>query len=258
MAYKISIHEPTDEAKCISLPRKVNDLCSNFYQHGSLPNFIGAEDVVTVVRHWEPVIAVVAILERVCYQHMSEIACYLVMPKCDPGSRQINHPCREMCHDFRVACSKIVLTKNTLTGAIPFVSSSDKNFTLDAATAVFDCDYLPSLSDDIPCFYKPVMCKSPPVVKNAAVLNNSVNYNNFSALDIVDYSCNEGFQMDGHGNISCLISGQWSTPPKCIPTKSSRLSSVYCSTSISDSIGHTACNYCSEIQNQIKRRFKGN
>ena len=167
LAYKISIHEPTDKIKCISLPRKVNDLCSQFYQHGLLPNLVGAEDVATVVRHWEPYIAAVAILERLCYQHMSETACYAVMPKCDSVSRQIIHPCREMCHDFRVACSNIVLTKNALTGA--FVSSSDKNFTLDATTAVLDCDYLPSLGGDIPCFYKPVTCRSPPSAENAAV-----------------------------------------------------------------------------------------
>ena len=53
------------------------------------------------------------------------------------------------------------------------------------------------------------------------MFNASMSYNNYSALDTVDYSCNEGFQMEGNTKISCLISGQWSTPPKCTLTVSS-------------------------------------
>ena len=51
----------------------------------------------------------------------------------------------------------------------------DKNVTLDATAAGFDCDYLPSLGGDIPCFYTPVTCGSHPSVKNAAMVNTSVN-----------------------------------------------------------------------------------
>ena len=97
----------------------------------------------------------------------------------------------------------------------------DKNVTLDATAAGFGCDYLPSLGGDIPCFYKPVTCGYPPSVENTAMANTSVNYNDYSGLDTVDYSCNEGFQMEGNRKISCLISGQWSTPPKCTLIESS-------------------------------------
>ena len=219
--YNLTIHEQTNETNCISLPRKVKERCSGFYQHGLLPDLIGGEDVLTVMRHWESFFAVFNLLEGLCYTHMSELGCYVVVPKCDPVSRQVIHPCREMCHDFRTACSKIVINKNTVNEAIPLVSSVDKNVTLDATAAGFDCDYLPSLGGDIPCFYKPVTCGSPPSVQNAAMVNTSGDYNKYSALDTVDYSCNEGFQMEGNRKISCLISGQWSTPPKCTLTESS-------------------------------------
>ena len=88
-----------------------------------------------------------------------------------------------------------------------------------------DCDYLPSLGGNIPCFYKPVTCGSPPSVQNAAVLNFSDK--TFSALDTVDYSCNEGFQMEGNTKISCLISGQWSTSPKCMLAQSSTVHPLF-------------------------------
>ena len=212
--YNISIHEQSNDTNCISLPRKMKDACSGFYQHGLLPDLIGVDDVLTIARHWESFSAVLTILKGLCYQHMSEFGCYVVMPKCDPVSRQVMHPCREMCHDLRTACSKIVLNKNTVSLPLPFVSFVDKNITFDVADAGFDCDYLPFLKGDIPCFYKPVTCGSPPLVENAAMVNISVKYNNYSASDTVEYSCNEGFEMKGNGNISCLISGQWSTPPK--------------------------------------------
>ena len=97
LVYNISIHEHTNETNCIFLPRKVRGTCSQIYLHSLLPNLIGAEDVLTVLRHWEMFTALVAIFEGVCYQHFLEVGCYAVVPKCDPVSRQVIHPCKEMC-----------------------------------------------------------------------------------------------------------------------------------------------------------------
>ena len=96
---------------------------------------------------------------------------------------------------------------------MPHVISEDNTLILDATSVFINCDYLPSLGGDIPCFYKPVTCRSPPSVKNAAVQSISVNYNNYSVLDTIDYSCNEGFKIEGNKKISCMYSGEWSTPP---------------------------------------------
>ena len=72
----------------------------------------------------------------------------------------------------------------------------------------------PSLGGDIPCFYKPVTCGSPPSVENVAILNMSNKNNIHSALDTIDYSCNEGFKIEGNKTVSCIYSWEWSTPPK--------------------------------------------
>ena len=87
---------------------------------------------------------------------------------------------------------------------IPHVPSGDNKIVVDISVFEFDCDYLPSLGGDIPCLYKPVTCKSPPTVKNATMLNTSVNYENYSVLDEVYYSFNEGFEINGNTKISCM------------------------------------------------------
>ena len=215
LVYNISIHEETNETSCIFLPPKVRGTCSQFYLHSLLPNLIGAEDVLTVLRHWKMFKALVAIFEGICYQHFLEVGCYIVVPKCDPVSRQVIHPCKEMCYDLRKACSKITLNRSIVSRKMPHVMSEENTLILDLTSVFINCDYLPSLGGDIPCFYKPVTCASPPSFKNTAVLNISNKNNIYSALHTVDYSCNEGFIIEGNKTITCMYSGEWSTPPKC-------------------------------------------
>ena len=248
VVYNISIYV-SNETRCIYLPEKVRHHCSPDSMHGFIPDLVGFEDVSTILKQWDHFNMYVTIFQRLCYKQLLQLSCYVVAPKCDPVSRQVIHPCREMCHDFKTACSKIVLNKNTVNDALPFVSSGDNNIIVEATLFKYsDCDYLPSLGGDIPCYYKSVTCKSPPSVQNATMLNDSMNYNNYSALDTVDYSCNEGFQMEGKRKISCLISGQWSVPPKCTLTESSTTHPLFVILPITtDSIGYTACNNCSEI-----------
>ena len=222
LVYSFSIHKQTNETNCMWVPYNSVHACQQYYQYTALPNLIGGEDMQTVLRDYETFKGYVVILYVIgsCYKHLEQLACHLLVPKCDPESRQVIHPCREMCHDFRTACSKITLPKNTLlTDKVPHVHSGE-NIVVDTSLE-FDCDYLPSLNGDIPCLYKPVTCKSPPVVKNAVVSNVSMNYNNYSVLDEVYYSCNEGYETEDNKKISCLYSGEWSTPPKCsLPSKS--------------------------------------
>ena len=157
------------------------------------------------------------VFETQCYQHFSELGCHIIVPECNPESKQVIHPCREMCHDLRKACSKITLPKSMVSMKIPHNSSDDTTVTLDNTSFdTFDCDYLPSLNGDIPCFYKPVSCEPPPVVKNATLV--STNYkqkDTYSVFDTVEYSCDEDFKLKGNKTVTCNYKGQWSTPPKC-------------------------------------------
>ena len=215
LAYNISIHQQTNSTKCIVLPSWGRSLCSQFYQHGLLPDLIGA-DVLTVLRKSDLFKIYINIFEAQCYQHSSELGCYIIVPECDLQTRQVIHPCREMCHDWRTACSKITLQKSRVSMKIPNISSDETTVTMDITSMHIDCDYLPSLNGDIPCFYKPVLCQSPPLVKAATIVSIKFEKKDtYSVFDTVEYSCEEGFKLIGSKTVTCHYKGRWSTPPKC-------------------------------------------
>ena len=37
------------------------------------------------------------------------IACYVVVPKCEPENGRVVHPCKEMCEELRAGCQENVL-----------------------------------------------------------------------------------------------------------------------------------------------------
>ena len=59
------------------------------------------------------------------------------------------------------------------------------------------------------------MCS--PSVKHAALRKNFNKSTTYSVFTTIKYSCNEGFQAKGNSNSSCMYSGEWSTPPQCLP-----------------------------------------
>ena len=172
--------------------------------------------MLAVLRHWDVFQIYVNIFEAQCYQHVLELGCYIILPECNPESKQIFHPCREMCRDWRKACSKITLPKSRVSMKLPNISSDDTTVTMDITSMDIDCDYLPSLNGDIPCFYKPVICESPPVVKNATIVSTNYKQNDtYSVFDRVEYSCDKDFKLIGNMTVTCNYKGQWSILPKC-------------------------------------------
>ena len=79
-----------------------------------------------------------------------------------------------------------------------------------------DCDYLPSFSSAIPCFYKPVTCDPSPNVTNARMINITETSGSYLAKSQVKYEClDETFQMEGNSTVTCVYSGLWSGTPTC-------------------------------------------
>ena len=74
-------------------------------------------------------------------------------------------------------------------------------------------------------------CSSRPDVINNAVILNATRKDLFQLHDLVQYACvNETLKMVGNGSVSCLISGEWSTLPKCEAVKevkNSGMNSLY-------------------------------
>ena len=167
LVYKLRIYGQTNESHCVALSHMDTAIC---YDYGVFPNLFGIEYVGIPLR------------PRGCLELPVPFDCYVLIPKCDPVSKQMIHPCREMCHDFLSACNYMFGYK-------------------------YNCDYLPARDGNIPCLYGPSSCTAPPKVKNA-----SVEWINETA----HYSCSEGLTLVGNKTITCKSLGLWSTPPQCL------------------------------------------
>uniref|UniRef100_S4RDR7 Sushi domain-containing protein n=1 Tax=Petromyzon marinus TaxID=7757 RepID=S4RDR7_PETMA len=67
---------------------------------------------------------------------------------------------------------------------------------------------------DIDPVCEALSCPQPPDVANSAVVQMAQG--TFSLGDSVMYACRDGFSISGEAHITCLESGIWSKPPKCI------------------------------------------
>ena len=150
LTYNINFTKQSNNTSgCIKYSEKFStNVCSRIYHKTSLPNLIGDESLDQIFEYFD-VYKAYEIFEGRCYQHLEELACHIIFPKCDPVTNQVTHPCREMCWDVKEAC----LQKwQSLAEKVLFKYGWDKHI-LDGPSIFVDCDYLPSLHSSIPCFY---------------------------------------------------------------------------------------------------------
>ena len=232
LEYNISIYDQSNETKCSPVPHEhYNDVdCRDFYSHMSLPNVIGNTDfksILAVINYLKSLEAALnfvlepAFTKPLCYKHLVEALCHTVLPKCDPDSGQVIHPCKETCEELIDGCIEKSLFILHSLGVLNkrFLAHLAQNINGDyRSNNLINCDYLPSCLGTIPCFYKPVTCHGPPPsVTNATIVTEFSPTNIYVAPAKIEYSCqNETLQMkDGNGS-TCLYSGQWSDPPQCV------------------------------------------
>ena len=210
LTYNISFYNLSNKTNnCLNVPGK----CSELYIETSLPNLIGNEKAEEITNFENALRAfeVLAFQHDTCYQHMWEFMCHTVLPKCDPITKQVIHPCREMSFDFANGCWKKIV--DFAHARRPYLDISNI-YSLDIYT-LSNCGYLPPSNGNIPCFYKPVTCNSLPEVTNGTRILNSTQRDVYQLHDVLYYACvNETFEKRG------LYSGQWShLPPICVPVK---------------------------------------
>ena len=229
VTYNISIYDQTNDTNCLPIPRyKETDYaehCGRLYSHVSLPNLIGNpswDDVKKMLGGMKlhMLEALSFLLSRNalgrCYKYVNQVLCYTVTPQCDPHKNQTIYLCREMCYEMIEACI------DDWTSFLDVISISKEELMNDWKkvrkqhhSTWFTCGYLPSKDGTIPCFYKPVTCGAPPNVTNGVAMNSTQN---FTAGSIIEYSCqDETLHIEGNNTITCMHSGQWSDPPKCLP-----------------------------------------
>ena len=220
LRYNISFTRPrTNTNGCTDysmLP--YSEACDRFYSETSVPNLFGDEHVDQIVSYFKQSIVAETFLfvEGTCYQHLWEVACYILLPKCDPDTQLVIHPCKEMCWDFIDGCwKKLMDLLARIDSEFRYINRNHLGFMSSApASQTFDCDYLPSLHDNISCFHKPITCDSPPDVSDGLVILNPIHKDVYHLHDVIQYACiDEAFEMIGNSSITCLYSGQWSNPP---------------------------------------------
>ncbi len=135
--------------------------------------------------------------------------------------------CKELCVGVFDACWDLVKALTHLMS-----SKNDWNIHLLGRNSIpkpgkrqdlLNCEYLPSRSGDIPCFYRQVQCDKPLSPPNAQVvkITEANEKGKFGVHSAVTFSCiSESHKMQGNNTIVCLFSGEWSEPPRCMVTKS--------------------------------------
>ena len=153
-----------------------------------------------------------------CYQHLHEIMCYILSPRCDLQTKQMIPPCREACLDLVQGCF------DRLNLSMPQINFTD--IEVSPVDIVADCSYLPPTNGSIPCFYKPVTCPTPPIVNNGFRVN-ATNMTTLYPLDSVqEYVCQDECEIRGDSTVTRLYSGQWTEVPVCVKTTASSTSPI--------------------------------
>ena len=147
--------------------------------------------------HDLPLVSDKQLTELICFQHVVEFTCYVVLPKCDIENNQLIVPCKETCDDFAECLHWYIPSYHPAMFA--------------------DCSYLPSVTGSIPCYYKPVTCETPPNVANDAIVRGIKENNTYLAKSKVEYSCfGDDMEIEGNGTIICYHSGHWYETPVCL------------------------------------------
>ena len=119
--------------------------------------------------------------------------------------------------DVKLYIFLLLTTQRKWTRSLPVAASGVSS----GDVTKLDCDYLPSPDGAVRCLYQPVQCKEPPTVKYSTFITNSTRIGVYNLYDKVEYSCEEGFRLEGNKTITCESSGLWSKPPECSSTTTS-------------------------------------
>ena len=184
LVYNVSIIG-TNETECFDLGLTGDAICP-LMEQGVFPNLLGGEN--------KKDISLDAILaSQTCYQYSRRFLCYLFIPHCSKTRNIICPPCREVCYRYMNGCRHL-------------------NYLLHM---YINCDYLPSSNGDIYCIDDTSDCFEPPRLAHGTLFINETR----QRKHLAEYSCDDGFSMEGNSTIFCMYNGRWSSkPPTCLPS----------------------------------------
>ena len=220
LVFKFMITDQSNTTHCTRTNNIFAGICKYNYDYTTLGNLAGLDfDKMKEISKYVTVF--IPLLNETllsCYQNVIDLLCSVFMPQCDPLKNSVIHICKETCQDFKIACSNHVFhilrekKLSWLQRLLQMNDFQDMDILSSTISSFVNCNYLPSKSGSLPCFYKTVSCGDPPNVTNAWVTNGS-----YIATSTVEYYCqDETFHIQGNKTLECLYSGNWAKPPRCV------------------------------------------
>ena len=199
--FELDVLFQKNETSCSSVPdTSVN--CSRFHSLASFPNLLG--EGRSVAPYWfEHFFKTIHHIKFSidCYVHLEEFVCNIDFPQCDPQSKAIIVPCREMFEELQMGCVVGSLVVDILTAT---------------TVGTYDNDYFPSRDGNISCFYKPVTCGPPPNATDGVTTSGFNESGIYYGGSDLQYSCGDELSfIAGNRTVTCLYNGLWSFLPVC-------------------------------------------
>ncbi len=231
--FNVTVHSQSNITECVEVENlSIRQKCNTRYT--SLPNLFGFMTMEQIVRAMETLQNARALLTLQntnlnpfgCYQNIDDGICHLLIPSCNPQTREVTHLCEEMCLDFLEACNQdVVSVIESLASGRFFEVPFESHLPIGAEEARLVCGGLPS-KENHKCFFKQSVCGPPPLVLSATrVREERCGQNNqsnkFPQNCTIYYKCVEDtYLLENKSNITCQFSGKWTKPPTCLfPTK---------------------------------------
>ncbi len=238
LQFNLTIYDLTNHTRCTEM-RNVHyhELCHPRSNFAMIPNLSLGNVKIDDVLSKEMYYIVVSVEQRLpkilsasiypCHQLLKEVLCHLAFPFCEPNTGFTAHLCKELCEEVFDACWDLVIAMSELMS-----SANNWNIHLLGRHTLtkpgkrqdfLNCEYLPSHSGDIPCFYRQVQCDKPLTPPNAHVvkMTQASDKGKFDVHSAVTFSCiSDLHKMEGNDTIVCLYTGEWSDLPTCMVTKS--------------------------------------
>ncbi len=194
--------------QCVRIERTRSSLgCDNFFQFAAFPNVFGMASQNELLKHQLYIQSVLR--DHSCHQHLHYVICQASFYQCPNGTTDENNSvshlttiCPQMCKEVLQACANTQL----LVTLAPYAN----------------CNYYISTSEQDNCVSLPVTCDLPPGIPNGDIIDG-LDFNvTYRLNSTVHYQCHSDFKLTGNKTSTCELSGNWSSPPRCIGQESIR------------------------------------
>ncbi|XP_063313991.1 atrial natriuretic peptide-converting enzyme [Pelobates fuscus] len=99
---------PHNKTNCSQCEAITLELCMNQpYNYTHFPNYLGHRTQKEASISWESSLFP-ALVQTNCYKYLMYFACTILVPKCDPQTRQRIPPCRSLCEHAKERCESVL------------------------------------------------------------------------------------------------------------------------------------------------------